>query len=340
MSRLAFQLRALQADDPERFARAFAAIGWSKPRTLYEGYLAEQVSGERTIHVAEVEGAPVGYVTVVWRSPDPSFQGAGLPEIMDLNVLPDFRRRGIGTALLNAAEASARARADRVAIRVGLHPGYGSAQRLYVRRGYVPDGAGAVFDGEVVAERATVRLDDELTLRLVKSLTSPPADSYLAGLRERVGNRLLMVPSVAIVVRDTGGRLLLVRDRATGDWGIPAGAIEPGESPEAAARRELGEETGLFDLDLGLAASLGGESFRHVYPNGDRVEYQITVFVAALGAVSGYRATGDDQSGAGDRSAIRDQTEVDAVRFFTQAEAPRLSLPYPEEVLWDGAGSG
>ncbi len=67
-----------------------------------------------------------------------------IPEIQDLNVLPPFRRKGIATMLLDRAEAEVACRSDVVGIGVGLHPGYNDAQRLYVKRGYIPDGLGRV----------------------------------------------------------------------------------------------------------------------------------------------------------------------------------------------------
>jgi ADP-ribose pyrophosphatase YjhB (NUDIX family) len=50
------------------------------------------------------------------------------------------------------------------------------------------------------------------------------------------------------VVRDPSGRLLLVRrgqPPAQGSWTLPGGRVEPGETPAAAAAREVREETGL-----------------------------------------------------------------------------------------------
>ncbi|MGN0747867.1 MAG: NUDIX hydrolase [Aristaeellaceae bacterium] len=55
-------------------------------------------------------------------------------------------------------------------------------------------------------------------------------------------------PSVSVVIRDGAGRYLLIRSKryVTGQvaWETPAGRVEPGESPEEAARRECMEETG------------------------------------------------------------------------------------------------
>lgn len=64
---------------------------------------------------------------------------------------------------------------------------------------------------------------------------------------------LVSRPAARILLRDPAGRVLLFRF-APGDrpafWATPGGAVDPGESFEAAARRELLEETGL-DLDCG-----------------------------------------------------------------------------------------
>jgi 8-oxo-dGTP diphosphatase len=61
----------------------------------------------------------------------------------------------------------------------------------------------------------------------------------------------------AVVFDEPGRRVLLVRrGRAPslGEWTLPGGRIEPGESPEAAVVRELREETG---VEGRVVASLG-----------------------------------------------------------------------------------
>ncbi len=58
-----------------------------------------------------------------------------------------------------------------------------------------------------------------------------------------------------VLLLDPTDRALLVRfeDRQTGFawWTTPGGGVQPGESPETAAQREVGEETGLTGLSLG-----------------------------------------------------------------------------------------
>ncbi len=54
---------------------------------------------------------------------------------------------------------------------------------------------------------------------------------------------------VALAIPVVDGRLLVARrppgSHLEGTWEFPGGKVEPGEQPEAAARRELEEETGL-----------------------------------------------------------------------------------------------
>ena len=55
----------------------------------------------------------------------------------------------------------------------------------------------------------------------------------------------LRVGVVAAVRRDDGQLLVFERRDVSGEWQLPQGGIEPGESLEEAAWRELEEETGL-----------------------------------------------------------------------------------------------
>ena len=70
--------------------------------------------------------------------------------------------------MVRLAEELASKRGVQIGIGFGLHAGYGAAQRLYVRLGYVPDGRGVSYNGEFPSEGDSVRLDDDLVLYLRK----------------------------------------------------------------------------------------------------------------------------------------------------------------------------
>ena len=62
-----------------------------------------------------------------------------------------------------------------------------------------------------------------------------------------------MAPCAFAAVRDITGRMLLVRRCDTGDWELPGGHVDPGESAADAAVRETAGETGLTVQVTGLA---------------------------------------------------------------------------------------
>ena len=162
-------IRPLEPQDVQPLSEAFAAIGWNKPAAQFKRYLEEAEAGHRLSYVAQLGQELAGYGTLRWTSVYARFAQSEIPEIADLNVLPDFRRRGIATTLLDELEERAFERSPQCGIGVGLHPGYGPAQRLYVTRGYVPDGAGAHYHERPAREGESLPLDDSLVLYLIKN---------------------------------------------------------------------------------------------------------------------------------------------------------------------------
>jgi GNAT superfamily N-acetyltransferase len=165
------KLEPLAQGHVEVISRAFAASGWpGKNADLYRRYLAEQDDGTRTGLVA-VDGTVVlGYVTVLWRSAYLPFGEAGIPEISDLNFLPQFRRHYVGTALMDATESLVASRSTTVGLGVGLYADYGAAHLMYLKRGYLPDGRGIAYEFAPVAPGTMVRVDDDLTLMMTRKL--------------------------------------------------------------------------------------------------------------------------------------------------------------------------
>jgi 8-oxo-dGTP pyrophosphatase MutT (NUDIX family) len=63
----------------------------------------------------------------------------------------------------------------------------------------------------------------------------------------------VLVPAAFAVVRDDTGRILLCRRADTGNWEIPGGSVEVGESALDAVRREVEEETGVLIVVTGVS---------------------------------------------------------------------------------------
>jgi kynurenine formamidase/GNAT superfamily N-acetyltransferase len=172
----ACSLRPLRETDISLIVRSFAEHNWPKPRSSFEHYLQEQEAKTRCIWLAFLGESFAGYVTLSLNSHYEPFRAQGIPEIMDLNVLPPYRRRGVGSALLERAEQEAAKHSNIIGIGVGLYPDYGSAQRLYFSRGYCPDGRGITHRYALVDPGANVCVDDDLVLWCTKK--SSPEDRF------------------------------------------------------------------------------------------------------------------------------------------------------------------
>jgi 8-oxo-dGTP diphosphatase len=92
-----------------------------------------------------------------------------------------------------------------------------------------------------------------------------PHDEYIASLaRKRMG--------AAALFRDQAGHVLLVDPVYRDTWGLPGGAVEAEESPQAACRREVAEELGL-DRPVGRILAVDWVPSRPELPEGLIVIY-------------------------------------------------------------------
>jgi 8-oxo-dGTP pyrophosphatase MutT (NUDIX family) len=100
--------------------------------------------------------------------------------------------------------------------------------------------------------------------------TSGEAESEFWALRAAFGHQPFVAAGATAFVRDEHGRVLLHRRSDTGQWALPAGSLDLGETLAATAVRETREETGLEIEPTRLVGVYSG--FEIVYPNGDRLQ--------------------------------------------------------------------
>ena len=162
-------IRKMQESDIKNLSRGFISQGWPSREEILTRYFKEQESGEREVLVAEIDGAVAGYVTILPSAKHGPFAEV-YPELSDFNVFEPFRSQGIGNQLLEEAEKRVKVVSSKVTLGVGLHSGYGPAQRLYIRRGYIPDGTGVWYRNKPLEMGASCQNDDDLVLYLSKDL--------------------------------------------------------------------------------------------------------------------------------------------------------------------------
>ena len=162
-------IRKMQESDIKNLSQGFISQGWPGREEILARYFLEQKSKEREVLVAEIDGVVAGYITILPSAKHGPFAEV-YPELSDFNVFEPFRNQGVGNQLLEEAEKRVKLISDKVTLGVGLHSGYGPAQRLYIKRGYIPDGTGVWYQNHQPAMNAVCEDIGDLVLYLSKNL--------------------------------------------------------------------------------------------------------------------------------------------------------------------------
>jgi GNAT superfamily N-acetyltransferase len=125
-----------------------------------------RLESAQTYLVAWDRGAPVGHAHVAWTGTK-----LGVPEVQDVFVLETHRRRGLGSALMLAAERLA---AKRGCTRISLSYGVGNApaRSFYKALGYRAAGIERERAQGTIVIRGTPVEIDETMIYLVKDIVS------------------------------------------------------------------------------------------------------------------------------------------------------------------------
>jgi 8-oxo-dGTP pyrophosphatase MutT (NUDIX family) len=103
-----------------------------------------------------------------------------------------------------------------------------------------------------------------------------------------------LVPACNLLVTNEFGEILLQQRRDTGQWALPGGAQELGETPSECAVRECREETGVTARVVGFLGVYSDPAHIIEYTDGEvRQEYEVTLLA---GPVSGEPTENDEAS--------------------------------------------
>ena len=163
-------IRTIIETDPKTICKEERAQGWQVNERKYLDRLADNADGKAIALIAEYKGSVAGYINVYINSSWGSFANSGYCQIVDFGVFEKYRCFGIGSKLMDIAEKIASEYADTVYLGVGLHSGYGSAQRMYHKRGYIPDGKGVWYRDKIAEPYEVYCNDDDLNLYYSKKL--------------------------------------------------------------------------------------------------------------------------------------------------------------------------
>ncbi len=98
-----------------------------------------------------------------------------------------------------------------------------------------------------------------------------PMSQYIANIRAKIGNDMLILPGTSAVVVNDHGEILLQQRGDYNIWTLLGGYLDPAEDVADCIIREVWEEAGIAVVPECLVAVLSGPDHLHTYDNGHQV---------------------------------------------------------------------
>jgi 8-oxo-dGTP pyrophosphatase MutT (NUDIX family) len=114
---------------------------------------------------------------------------------------------------------------------------------------------------------------------------------------DRIGKQGKIRLGCSAAIFDNRGLVLLTKRNDNGQWCLPSGGLEPGESAAEACEREVVEETGLSVRVKRLVGVYSHPDQLVIYPDGNKVQIVALHFEAEI--VSGELGLSDETSDFG-----------------------------------------
>ena len=137
---------------------------------------------------------------------------------------------------------------------------------------------------------------------------------YIIKIREQLGHELILIPSVAAVIKNGQGDILF--QYPGGNTGVcQLERLNLGKLRRSSNSGSMGRNR--IESTSKKKRGIWRERFRHIYPNGDQVEYIVVVFECEI--TSGKLKSIDGES-------LK-------LQYFSFSEKPTLALPYPDNIF-------
>lgn len=119
-----------------------------------------------------------------------------------------------------------------------------------------------------------------------------------------------MVPSVNVVIENDAGEILMIERSDNGNWALPGGAVDLGESMSQAGVRETKEETGIDCEILDVLGIYTDPKHIILYTSNGEARQEFSILLRG-------RATGGTPTPSSESTRVRwiPQTDLDSLQM-------------------------